>query len=120
MLNAFWSKAVIWYTQTTITQFKDESKLYNFWLTNHNEMPQYLATLTGGFRCALCNIIAFSSILGRAGPLEALFVVIFGTIGYELNRQIIENYNNDSGGTNAIFVFGGFMSLTVGLFRYLK
>lgn len=85
-----------------------------------NETPSYLATFTGGFRCALSNLIAFSSIMGRAGPLEALFVVIFGTIGYELNRQIIENYTNDSGGTSSIFVFGGFMSLVIGLFRYLK
>lgn len=48
-----------------------------------------MATLTGGFRCALANVVAFSAIMGRAGPLEALFVVIFGTIGYELNRQIL-------------------------------
>lgn len=58
--------------------------------------------------------------MGRAGPLEALFVVIFGTIGYELNRQIIENYNVDSGGSNAIFVFGGFMGLSLGLLKYIK
>lgn len=79
-----------------------------------------MATLTGGFRCALSNLIAFSAIMGRAGPLEALFVVIFGTIGYELNRQIIENYNNDAGGTSSIFVFGGFMGLVIGLLRYLR
>jgi hypothetical protein len=47
-------------------------------------------------------------------------VVIFGTIGYELNRQLIQNYTNDSGGTNAIFVFGGFMSLAIGLLRHFS
>lgn len=46
--------------------------------------------------------------------------MIFGTIGYELNRQIIENYNNDAGGTSSIFVFGGFMGLVIGLLRYLR
>lgn len=120
MLNAFWSKAVIQWTATTITQFKDDSKTYNFFLTNLSATTDYMATITGGFRCALSNLIAFSAIMGRAGPLEALFVVIFGTIGYELNRQIIENYTNDSGGTSSIFVFGGFMGLVIGLLRYLR
>lgn len=120
MFNCFWTKAVIMYTQQTITQFRDPSKQYNFYLTNSVETPNYFATITGGFRCALSNLIAFSSIMGRAGPLEALFVVIFGTIGYELNRQILANYTDDAGGTSSIFVFGGFMSLVIGLFRYLK
>lgn len=82
MMNAFWTKAVINYTVTPQTHFKDENKEYNFFLTNLNEMPGYMATLTGGFRCALANLVAFSAIMGRAGPLQALFVVIVGTIGY--------------------------------------
>jgi hypothetical protein len=69
MINCFWSKAVIWYQATSITQFSDSDKTYNFWLTNLNEIPNYLATMTGGFRCALANLIAFSAIIGRAGPL---------------------------------------------------
>lgn len=51
-------------------------------MTNYDDIPGYNASLTAGFKCALSNLIAFSSILGRAGPLEALFVVIIGTIGY--------------------------------------
>jgi len=69
MINCFWSKAVIWYQAATITQFSDSDKTYNFWLTNLHETPNYLATMTGGFRCALANLIAFSAIIGRAGPL---------------------------------------------------
>jgi ammonium transporter Rh len=120
MFNCFWTKAVIWYKSTEITHFYDPVKQYNFYLTNLDEETMYLATLTGGFRCALANVIAFSSIMGRAGPLEAVFVVIFGTIGYELNRQIIRGYNVDVGGSNAIFVFAGFMGLILGFFKYLK
>lgn len=89
MINCFWTKAVIWYKADATTQFTDSSKLYNFFLINTVESSRYMATLTGGFRCALANVVAFSAIMGRAGPLEALFVVIFGTIGYELNRQIL-------------------------------
>lgn len=120
-MNCFWTKAVIWYKASQITHFYDQDKTYNLFLTNLNEgSPFYLATLTGAFRCALSNVIAFSAIMGRAGPLESVFVVIFGTIGYELNRQIIRNYNLDSGGSNAVFVFGGFMGLVLGFFKYLR
>ncbi|HRI34885.1 MAG TPA: hypothetical protein PLD02_14120 [Saprospiraceae bacterium] len=69
MFNCFWTKAVISYNSFPITQFTDPVKTYNFWLTNLNENPAYFATLTAGFRCALSNLIAFSSIMGRAGPL---------------------------------------------------
>ena len=120
MINAFWTKAVINWTEPSQIHFNTEDKSYSFYLTNLNENQNYLATVTGGFRCALSNLVAFSAIIGRAGPLEALFVVIFGTIGYELNRQILENYTNDSGGTSSIFVFGGFFGLIIGIFRYLK
>jgi hypothetical protein len=45
--------------------------------------------LTQALKCALANCIGFSAILGRAGPLEAFFIALFGTIGYELNRAIV-------------------------------
>lgn len=120
MMNCFWTKATIAWSAPAIVRFTDSDKSYNFWLTNFEDAPGYLASLTSGFRCALSNLVAFSSILGRAGPLEAFIVVVVGTIGYELNRQILYAYNIDSGGTNSIFVFGGFMSLMIGIMRYLR
>lgn len=69
MINTFWTKAVITWSETPINQFKDPVKQYNFFLTNLNEQPNYMATITGAFRCALSNLIAFSAIMGRAGPL---------------------------------------------------
>ena len=119
-MNCFWTKATIAWSAPAIVRFTDSDKAYNFWLTNFDDAPGYLASLTSCFRCALSNLVAFSSILGRAGPLEAFIVVVVGTIGYELNRQILYAYNIDSGGTNSIFVFGGFMSLMIGIMRYLR
>jgi hypothetical protein len=64
--------------------------------------------------------IAFSSILGRAGHLECLLTVIFGAIGYELNREVIANLAVDGFGTYSIFTFGGFMGLAMGLILKCK
>lgn len=62
----------------------------NIWLTNsiHKKINDNLtinafgSCLTQALKCALANCIGFSAILGRAGPLEAFFVALFGTIGY--------------------------------------
>lgn len=118
MINAFWVKADI--INEAATFFSDTDKTYDIYLTNLNEVTSYTATITGGFRCALAMVIAFSSVLGRAGPLEAWFITVFGTIGYELNRQIVENYTQDSGGSSSIFVFGGFMGLIIGILRRFR
>jgi hypothetical protein len=71
-------------------------------------------------KCALANCIAFSGILGRAGPLQAFFIAAFGTVGYELNRQVVNFIHWDYGGTYTIFTYGGFMSLIIGLFLRCK
>ena len=65
-------------------------------------------------------LIAFSSILGRAGPLEAWVICFLGSLGYELNREIIENFSFDVGGSFSIFLFGSFMGLTVGVMRTFR
>jgi hypothetical protein len=48
----------------------------------YSEILQVGACLTQALKCALANCIGFSAILGRAGPLQAFFVALFGTIGY--------------------------------------
>ena len=66
-------------------------------------------------------VVAFSSILGRAGQLQCLIMCLFGTIGFELNRQLIqENIGADAFGTFYIFTFGGFMGLTMGIISYFR
>lgn len=95
---------------------------YNIDLTNVNDtrfVPDG-ATLTQAIRCALANCVAFSSILGRAGPLEAFFVALFGTIGFELLRDLVILLGLDYGEAYIIFVYGGFMGLFMGLFRSFR
>jgi hypothetical protein len=58
---------------------------------------------------AMTITIAFSAVIGRAGPLEILIFVLFGGCLYELNRQIIAQVNIDIGGSITIFMFGGIM-----------
>lgn len=70
MMNAFWTKATIAYTNNTFNMFSLPDKTYNFYLTNlSNPLDLNAATITGAFKCALSNLVAFSAILGRAGPL---------------------------------------------------
>lgn len=67
MINAFWIKADV--LDESMTYFSSDDDSYNLYLTNQTQGTPYAATITGGFRCALAMIVAFSSILGRAGPL---------------------------------------------------
>lgn len=64
---------------------------------------------------ALCITIAFAGVVGRAGPLEILIFVLIGGGLYELNRQIISTEMYDIGGSNTIFMFGGFMGSVVAI-----
>lgn len=65
---------------------------------------------------ALAITIGFAAIIGRAGPLEILIFVLIGGALYELNRQIISTEMYDIGGSNTIFMFGGFMGSVVAIF----
>jgi len=50
-----------------------------------------------------------------------LIVAAFGTVGFELNRQIIQqNQGIDTFGTFYIFTFGGFMGLALGLLELIR
>lgn len=57
--------------------------------------------------------IAFAAIGGRGGPLEALIIVIVGTVTFELNRQILSLFSVNQGGSITIFEFGGFFGTTL-------
>lgn len=72
-------------------------------------------TATGAFKMALTLTIAFSAVVGRAGPLEILLFVLFGGGLYELNRQVISTEMYDIGGSNTIFMFGGIMGTIVAI-----
>lgn len=42
----------------------------------------YSNTITTALKCSLSLVVAFSSILGRAGPLQCFIVALIGTVGY--------------------------------------
>lgn len=115
LINTFWLKTQILTTSTI--SFQDSDKTAIFTLTNYETSGFYFNSIEGAFRCALSIVAAFSFILGRAGPLEAWFMTIIGTIGYELNRQVCIRSTgaNDNTGTMYIFLFGGAMGLATSL-----
>jgi hypothetical protein len=119
LINDFWTKARINHSATPI-YYTDSN--YELYLANAN-LPTnklYGNCLTNALKCALAVAIAFSSILGRGGHLECFLTVVFGAIGYELNRQVIANLAVDGFGTYSIFTFGGFMGLAMGLILKFK
>ena len=79
-------------------------------------------TVVGGLKCALSMSIIFAAIGGRGGPLEAIIIAIFGTIGYEVNRQILTLFSVNIGGSTTIFEFGGFagaiLAILLGVTRH--
>lgn len=121
LINDFWNRARINYSRTPI-YFDRPSSNYELYLANANlpTLKLYGNCITNCLRCALAVAVAFSSILGRAGHLECFLTAVFGTIGYELNRQVIANLSVDGFGTYSIFTFGGFMGLAMGLILKMR
>ena len=69
--------------------------------------------------CALANVIAFSSLVGRIQLMEVFYLSLLGTFFYEINNQLIWRLIiTDIGYGMRIFLFGGVMgfisSLLVG------
>jgi ammonia channel protein AmtB len=71
-------------------------------------------------RCALANAVAFAAIMGRGGLLESFIITVFGTVLYEINRQIITRYCLDFGGSLGIFCWGGIYGSIVSLILYFR
>lgn len=127
LMNAFWTKVDIGSvlagqgTPTWNSLFED-NKTFRIYLANFGlgatvsgDTSTYGATLTGAIQAALANVVAYSAILGKAGPLEAWFVALFGTFGFVLNKKLIYFLGLDYGGSFSIFTFGGFMGLFMGI-----
>lgn len=60
-------------------------------------------------------VVGWTSLLGRAGPMEAFVMTILGVIFYEINRQTMTRFAIDLGGSMTIFVFGGTMGFITSL-----
>lgn len=81
-------------------------------------MKTYGVTAVHALKCSLANAVTFAAISGRAGPLEAMIISLVGTVIYELNRQLVNRYSFDFGGTMTIFCFGGCFGSTLSLILY--
>ena len=125
LVNDFWTKVGLQSNNST-PNFDFSNKTFNLYLSDREtgtggKITYFGNSLTTAIKCALSVSIAFSSLLGRAGHLECLIVSVFGVIGFELNRQVVqENQGTDTFGTFYIFTFGGFMGLALGLLSMLR
>lgn len=95
LANDFWTKTQIQNTNNPLLNFTYNNRYYNLFLSNRETTPTSTTTLygnciTNAMKCALSLAVAFSSILVKAGQLECLIVTIFGVIGFELNRQLLQ------------------------------
>jgi hypothetical protein len=72
-------------------------------------IPSLGATVWNAFKASLSIVVSFTPVLGRAGPMEAFLLCLFGVIFYEINVQSITRYAYDRGGSMTIFVYGGVM-----------
>lgn len=62
--------------------------------------------------CALANIVAFGSLVGRIKFVETFFLSLIGAFLYEVNAQLFWRFSiSDTGFGMRIFIFGGFMGL---------
>lgn len=126
LINDFWTKTRIQSVNSPALDFSYDARYYNLYLANRDTLPTgeltgYGNCLTNALKAALAMAVAFSSVLGRAGQMECLIINIIGVIGFELNRQLIqERIGSDAFGTFLIFTFGGFMGLALGLLSYLR
>ena len=66
--------------------------------------------------CALANVVAFCSVVGRIQLLEAYYLSVFGTFFYELNSQLLWRREiTDIGFGMRIFLFGGVLGFIASL-----
>jgi hypothetical protein len=118
LINALWAKANIHSNALFADVFS--KKGFMLFLANMDSTKYQNNTMSAAVKCGLAIIIAFSSVIGRIGPLECLIMTIVGNIGYELNRSICINFGQDFFGTFSIFTFGGYFGLTLGLFMTIR
>lgn len=106
LINGFWTKANLQFSKTWFTL---PDKSISIFLSEEfgSSLATYGNTAAGAFKCALSMVVAFAAISGRGGPLEAIVMIIFGVVLYEVNRQLIGLFSTDVGGSMSIFLFGG-------------
>lgn len=52
---------------------------------NHPAYFYYTYSFVDAMACAICNIVAFSAVIGRIRMLEVFFLSLIGTFIYQIN-----------------------------------
>lgn len=85
LINAFWTKTDIQRTFADVNNLPTQTEQYfgwdfNIWVSEAygSVYRTFGNTATGAFKMALAITIAFSAVVGRAGPLEILIFVMVG------------------------------------------
>ena len=77
---------------------------------NSYEFTHY--SLVDAIACALANVVAFASVVGRIQAIETFYLSVFGTFLYEVNSQLLWRMEiTDTGYGMRVFLFGGVMGL---------
>ena len=125
LINEFWTKVQLIGSSiqgTAVGSFNDSNYTWAYFLNRNSTIGNYENHIIEAFRCAIALAVAYSCILGRVGSFECWLLVVLGTFGFELNRQIlyglyqkINSLSGDPFGTMNVFTFGGFMGLGAGI-----
>jgi hypothetical protein len=110
LFNALWGKLGLHQTADSFS-----NRGFTVWVAVMDSSSYQNNTVTAAIKCAISLIVAFASIIGRVGPLECLFLAVFGTAGYEVNRSLVGGLGQDLFGSFTIFSFGGFVGLACGI-----
>lgn len=110
LFNALWGKIGLHQTSDNFS-----NRGFTVYLAVMDGSNYHNNTVTAAIKCGLSLIVAFASIIGRVGPLECLFLAVFGTAGYEVNRSLVGRMAQDLFGSFTIFSFGGFLGIMIGV-----
>ena len=74
LANHFWTRTKIQNTNSPLLDFAYTNRYFNLFLSNRETTPTanltaYGNCLTNAMKCALSVVVAFSSVLGKAGQL---------------------------------------------------
>ena len=126
LIKAFWEKAGAsdpnnsksFYDSSIVQKISfvnyGQDRYSNSMGTGYEHDPQFFShhSFVDAIACAIANIVAFGSLVGRVKILESFVLSLFGTFLYEVNAQLFWRFGiSDTGFGMRIFIFGGFLGL---------
>ena len=115
LIKAFWEKAGTNDPNSSKTWRENDYQVEKISLVNVGQ-DRFITfayshySFVDAIACALANVVAFSSLVGRVQLAEVFYLSILGTFFYEVNNQLIWRFIiTDIGYGMRIFLFGGMM-----------